>query len=154
TFRRRMFRGVKLASRALGLGASAAALVLCACATGGGAGGGAGSGQRSAPDDGDLVDVVPAGPETLIDLDVAQLRASPWSRSLVAGALADGRAAKAAAQGFDDRDDLDRVVSAVSEGDAGPTTLMVARGRFDSDRIAGAHASSPWRASTWRGSRV
>jgi hypothetical protein len=141
------------------LGVLAVALLPVACATTGevdgaaGAAAGGGASPRSAPDDSDLFGVVPAGPETLIDLDMAQLRASPWSRALVDSVPAEERAAKAAARGFDDVDDVDRAVFAVSEGEAGPTTLMVARGRFDAARIDRATGGA-WTARSWRGSRL
>lgn len=139
-------------------GVAAALLLFSACATSGsdaagGGAAGAGPAVRSAPDDSDLVGVVPAGPETVLDVDIAQLRASPWSRALVASAGADDRAAKTAAQGFDDVGDVDRVVFAVSEGEAEPSTLMVARGRFDADRIGSARGGA-WTAGVWRGSRI
>jgi hypothetical protein len=109
--------------------------------------------QRSAPDDSDPVGVVPAGPETVLDANMAALRASPWSRALVMSTAAEERAARAAAQGFDEVADVDRVVFAVTEGAAGPTTLMVAQGRFDERRLAGA-LGAPWKAGAWRGSRL
>jgi hypothetical protein len=108
---------------------------------------------RAAPDDGDLAGVVPDGAETLIELDVAQLRASPWSQRLVATSE-DERAARTAAQGFDEIADVDRALFAVSEGTgAAPATLTVAQGRFDPARIAAAQGAG-WRAGSWRGSRL
>jgi len=139
----------------------AATLLPAACATPGPAPSGTatGTGARSVPDDEDLLDVIPAGPETLIDLDVAQLRSSPWSKGLLDAVTSEERTAKTAAQGFDDIADVDRAVFAVSEGGNGPTTLMIARGRFDQTRIAEARipswspsSSSPWTSSSWRGS--
>jgi hypothetical protein len=129
----------------------------CASSGGGELGGGAAQpaapAQRSAPDDSDPAGVIPAGPETILDLDVAQLRVSLWSRALLASAHDEERAEKAAAQGYDDIADVDRVLFAVSEGDGEPTTLMVARGRFDEARLAAAHADG-WTAGEWRGSRL
>jgi hypothetical protein len=136
-------------------------LGLAACATSGPAPSGtaASPGPRSAPDDEDLLDVIPAGPETLIDLDVAVLRTSAWSKGLLEAVTAEERTAKTEAQGFDDIADVDRAIFAVSEGGNGPTTLMLARGRFEQSRIAQAHSapsssSSPWTPSSWRGSPV
>jgi hypothetical protein len=111
---------------------------------------------RVAPDDGDLLGVVPAGTETVIEVDVAQLRASNWSSRLVA-IPDDERAAKTAAQGFDEIGDVDRAVFAVSEAAGGPATLIVVQGRFDAGRLARAMAdeSNPASgASHWRGSRI
>jgi len=105
---------------------------------------------RAAPDDGDLVGLVPDGAETLLEVDVAALRASPWSRGLVARPDAE-RAARAAQQGFDEIGDVDRALFAVSEASAGPATLLVAQGRFDPGRLAAALGAG-WVPSTWRGS--
>ena len=110
----------------------------------------ASSAPRAAPDDADLAGVVPEGAKTLLDVDVAALRASPWSRALVARPD-DERAARAAAQGFDEIGDVDRALFAVSEGGAGPTTLLVAQGRFDPARLAAALGAG-WVAASWRGS--
>jgi hypothetical protein len=125
----------------------------CATSTGAGAGAAAAPRLRSAPDDSDPIGVIPAGPETLLDVDVAQLRGSPWSRGLLLSATGDDRAAKTAARGFDDVADVDRAVFAVSEGETGPATLMVAQGRFDPQRLASALGSA-FTAGVWRGSRV
>jgi hypothetical protein len=107
---------------------------------------------RSAPDDSDLLGVVPDGAETVIEVDVAQVRASPWSRALVALPDAE-RATKTDAQGFDEVIDIDRAVFAVSEGAAEPTTLVVAQGRFDEARLAQA-LHDGWTRGEWRGSRL
>ena len=136
--------------------------------------GAASPGPRSAPDDEDLLGVVPDGTETVIDVDVAQLRTSAWSQRLVA-APDDERAARTTAQGFDEITDVDRALFAVSEAAAaadtaapgaaeagaaegggaggGPTTLTIARGRFDQGRI-GRALGAGWAATSWRGSRV
>ena len=45
---------------------------------------------RCAPDDSELAGIVPDGAETVIELDVAQLRTSEWSQRLVA--VSDSRA--------------------------------------------------------------
>jgi hypothetical protein len=105
---------------------------------------------RSGPDDSELLGVIAAGPETVLEVDMAQIRSSPWSRSLVSAMAADERAAKIAAQGFDEVADVDRVIFAVTEGEGGPTTLMVARGRFDEARVGRAFGEAG--RSSWRGS--
>jgi hypothetical protein len=61
------------------------------------------------------------------------------------------RAARAVEQGFDEIGDVDRALFAVSEGAAGPATLLVAQGRFSPARLAAALGAG-WVASTWRGS--
>jgi hypothetical protein len=122
---------------------------------------------RSAPDDDDLLGVIPEGAETVIEVDVAQLRTSAWSQRLVA-VRDDERVARTAAQGFDEIVDVDRAVFAVSEAAvsapgvvgapdreaaaASPTTLTVVRGRFDTAQLGRAHDG--WTATSWRGSRV
>jgi hypothetical protein len=107
---------------------------------------------RVAASDDDLLGAIPAGAETIIEIDVAQLRASPWSRALLA-IPDDERATRTATQGFDEVSDVDRAVLAVSEGAAGPTTLMVAQGRFDPARLAAALGTA-WSRGAWRGSRL
>jgi hypothetical protein len=113
---------------------------------------------RSAPDDGDLLGVVPQGAETLLEVDVAQLRRSPWSAPLLATSD-DERAARTATQGFDEVSDVDRALFAVSESggqsaaSGQPTTLTVAQGRFDAGRLARALGDG-WAAGSWRGSRL
>jgi hypothetical protein len=93
---------------------------------------------------------VPDGAKTLLEVDVAALRASPWSRRLVARAD-DERAARAGEQGFDEIEDVDRALFAISEGTAGPATLLVAQGRFARARLAAALGAG-WVAASWRGS--
>ena len=107
---------------------------------------------RAAPDDDDLLGVIPDGAETVIEVDVAQLRASAWSRGLLAVPDAE-RASKSEAQGFDEVTDVDRAVFAVSETAAGPATLSVAQGRFDPPRLDRA-LHDGWTRGSWRGSRI
>ncbi len=106
---------------------------------------------RSAPDDSELAGVVPDGAESVIELDVAQLRTSAWSQRLVTGTDAE-RAAKTDAQGFDEITDVDRALFAVNDAGGKTTTLTIARGRFDPARLARALAG--WTAGDWRGSRL
>ncbi len=109
------------------------------------------NGPRSAPDDGNLVGIVPDGAETVLELDVAQLRTSAWSERLLAGSDTE-RAAKTEAQGFDEITDVDHAVFAVNEVGGNTTTLTIARGRFDESRIA--RALGGWTPASWRGSRI
>ncbi len=106
---------------------------------------------RSAPDDSELAGIVPDGAETVIELDVAQLRTSDWSQRLVAVSDAE-RTAKTDAQGFDEISDVDRAMFAVNEAAGKTTTLTIARGRFDGARLA--RALSAWTPGDWRGSRL
>jgi hypothetical protein len=109
------------------------------------------AGPRNAPDDDNLVGVVPDGAETVIELDVAQLRTSAWSQRLLAVSGAE-RTAKTQAQGFDETTDVDRAVFAVNEAVGNTTTLTIARGRFDEARLA--RAFGDWTPASWRGSRI
>jgi hypothetical protein len=106
---------------------------------------------RGAPDDSELAGVVPDGAESVIELDVAQLRTSAWSQRLVAVTDAE-RAAKTEAQGFDEITDVDRALFAVNDAAGRTTTLTIARGRFDPARLA--RALGGWTAGDWRGSRL
>ncbi|MEA2701083.1 MAG: hypothetical protein QOI66_5354 [Myxococcales bacterium] len=140
--------------------ASVASLAV-GCATAGDAstGGAAGpGGARNAPDDRDLVGVVPAGPETVLEIDLGQLRDSPWSRGLLQARSEDERQARRLALGYDELVDVDRMVFAVTEDAGGPLVLTISQGRFTADAVgrgfAGAHpgaTADPWRGSPlWR----
>jgi len=89
----------------------------------------AGTGRQS-PDDGDLASLVPAGVQTVIEVDLGQLRRSAFTAEALANPDAVGRERSAVALGVDTAADLDRVVYA--SGGAGPNapTLVVAQGRF------------------------
>lgn len=106
---------------------------------------------RSAPDDNELAGIVPDGAESVIELDLAQLRTSPWSQQLVGGSDAE-RAAKTETQGFDEIVDVDRALFAVTDAAGKTTTLTIARGRFDEARLTRALGS--WTPGVWRGSRL
>jgi len=106
---------------------------------------------RTAPDDSDLAGIVPDGAETVIELDVAQLRTSAWSQRLVAVTDSE-RAARTDAHGFDEITDVDRAVFAVNETAGNTTTLTITRGRFEEARLGRALAG--WVPASWRGSRI
>jgi hypothetical protein len=113
-------------------------------------------GSRTGPDDGDLWNVVPGDVESLIDVDLAALRASPWSRALMEGNLDGDREERRRRFGYDVFTEAERMVIAGAEANAGPDTLTIARGRFD-----GAHAGTAFLAATpgaaateWRGSAL
>jgi hypothetical protein len=109
-------------------------------------------GPRTAPDDGDLWNVVPGDAEALIDVDLAALRASPWSESLMRGNL-DGEGEERRRRfGYDVFTEGERML--VAGGEAASSTLTIARGRFEMNRVAAAFQSTTSGASTteWRGS--
>ncbi len=114
------------------------------------------AGPRTAPDDGDLWNVVPRDVDSLIDVDLAALRASPWSRSLMQGSLDGDREERRRQFGYDVFTEAERMLVAGAEAAGGTQTLTVARGRFDGERIGAAFvAAAPGAAGTqWRGSAL
>jgi hypothetical protein len=109
-------------------------------------------GPRTAPDDSDLWNVVPGDVESLIDVDLAALRASPWSESLMRGSLDGEGEERRRKLGYDVFTEADRMV--VAGGEAASSTLTIARGQFSIDRVAAAFQSATSGASRteWRGS--
>src|SRR5580765_2976348 len=75
-----------------------AALAGCAETTVGGV---KARGPRTGPDDSDLWNVVPGDVESLIDVDLAALRASPWSQALMKGNLDGDRDERRRRFGYD-----------------------------------------------------
>jgi hypothetical protein len=109
---------------------------------------------RAAADDGDLWNLVPAATDALADVNLAALRASPWSRSLVTGELGGEREARRQAFGFDVFTEADRMVVTGHDADGASHSLTLARGRFDAARVGAAFlAASPGAtAGQWRDS--
>jgi hypothetical protein len=135
------------------------ALLAMACAESGGLRGGATSGPRTAANDDDLWNLVPAAADAIADVDMAALRASPWSQALMQGDLGGEREARARQFGFDVFTDADRMLVVAidsSSSTAGPRTLTIARGRFDARAIVAAFSASNVGAiaAEWRGSQV
>jgi hypothetical protein len=130
-----------------------AALAGCAETTVGGV---KARGPRTGPDDSDLWNVVPGDVESLIDVDLAALRASPWSQALMKGNLDGDRDERRRRFGYDVFTEAERMVVAGAEATGGPDTLTVARGRFDGERAGGAFlAATPGASATqWRGSAL
>jgi hypothetical protein len=117
--------------------------------------------QRDRPDDSDLAALIPAGVETVIQIDIARLRASPWTGGAFviddtdAGAR-QARARKVTALGYDDLADVDRTVYAVTAAGAAAPTLVLTQGRLDRARVEEAFGAR-WKAaaaSPWRGVSV
>jgi hypothetical protein len=103
---------------------------------------------RTAPEDGELLAVVPGDAELLASLDIEALRASPWTRSL----LAAGRERTARARGFDELADVDRLLLVRLPGDVHGISLSIAQGRFDRDRVRAALADGrPLASASFRG---
>jgi hypothetical protein len=108
---------------------------------------------RSAADDDDLWALAPAEAELLVWADMAQLRESAWTKAALAKTAPVERAARATERGFDEVDDVDRLlyltVPPLREG----ASLLVAQGRMDRERLSAAfrrqHALTT--ASDYRG---
>lgn len=90
---------------------------------------------RDRPDDSNPGALVPAGVQTVIDLDMAQIRGSTWVAPALDARDQRVRAAKAETLGYDDVTDVDRLIYAVTAAGADAPTLMIAQGRFDSARV-------------------
>jgi hypothetical protein len=105
---------------------------------------------RTAPEDADLLAVVPAEAEVVLIVDLAQLRRSPWTRQLVT----EGAAARGGGQGFDEATDVDRLIL-VRLPDEG-ASLTVVQGRFQRARVEAAfrEGKSDVTSSNFRGSAV
>jgi hypothetical protein len=114
---------------------------------------------RTAPDDSDAWNLVPATASSLADLNLAALRGSPWSRTLVTGGFVEDREERLRTFGYDVFNDADRVVVAGFDGGERASQTVVVEGRFDADRIGRAFvAATPgaalarWRdCSIWEG---
>jgi hypothetical protein len=115
--------------------------------------GGAGSDVLEEPRDQGLLRVVPAAAEVLLVVDLVQLRASPWTKDVLATAK-EGRAERAAERGFDELAEVDEMLLAsLPAAGAAPAeegaSLLVMRGRIDAGRaLAAARARWPKAAET------
>ena len=111
-------------------------------------------GPRASADDGDLWNVVPNDADALADVDLAALRASPWSRSLMQGDLDGDREARRRRFGYDVFTEAERMLVAGNEAGGEQNALTVARGAFRMEPIAAAFkTAAPGAATTeWRGS--
>jgi hypothetical protein len=141
------------AGRAVGLAGLAAVVALGGCgelppppaAT-------AASSARTAPDDSDAWNLVPRGASSLADLDLAALRASPWSRALVTGGFVEDREERQRLYGYDVFSDADRVIVVGADAAGASSQATVVVGRFDAARVGQAFtAATPGAAATrWR----
>lgn len=108
---------------------------------------------RDRPDDGDLSTLVPAGLETVIEVDMEALRRSPWTADLLPDPDARLRDRKAAALGYDGTADVDRIVYAVTSAGIDAPTLVIAQGRFQTANVEAAFRDR-WSSAAldkWRG---
>jgi hypothetical protein len=111
-------------------------------------------GPRASADDSDLWNMAPNDADALVDVDLAALRASPWSRSVMQGDLDGDREARRRRFGYDVFTEAERMLVAGNEADGEQSALTVARGAFQIDRIAAAFKAAAPDAATadWRGS--
>jgi hypothetical protein len=120
------------------------------------------SGPRSAPDDSDLWNLAPASSDVLAEVDLAALRASPWSRSLTESGLSGQREEGRRLFGYDIFGESERLLAVMTEAGGVPRTLTIVRGAFDPARVGAAFiAATPgategrWRDSPlWEGKAV
>src|SRR5690349_24640766 len=84
-------------------------------------------GPRTSADDADPWNVVPGDTDALADVDLAALRASPWSRSLMQGDLDGERETRRRAFGYDVFTEADRMLVTGAETPTGTSTLTIAR---------------------------
>jgi hypothetical protein len=85
---------------------------------------------------------VPATAASLADLDLTKLRASPWSRALVAGGFVEDREARLQTFGYDVFNDADRMVVAAIDVTGQSRQMTIVVGRFDIERVAAAFVSA------------
>jgi hypothetical protein len=133
-----------------------AALVFAGCGMSGGFGGATTSGIPDQPDDRDAVALVPAGVETVIDVDMSLLRRSAWTATVLQARDDHAHRMKIEGLGYDDVADLDRIIYAVTPAGADAPTLVVAQGRIPRAAIQDAFRTR-WTAAIvdrWRGISV
>jgi hypothetical protein len=108
---------------------------------------------RDRPDDRDLAGLVPAGAETVIEMDLVALRRSPFTAEALVNPDARLRDRSAAALGYDADTDVDRMVYATGAAGADAPTLVIAQGRFQVANVEAAFRER-WSGATtdrWRG---
>ena len=96
------------------------------------------AGSRTAADDDDLWALAPAEAELLVWADMTQLRASAWTKAALAKTAPEERAARAAARGFDEVDDVDHLLYATVPPLREGASILVAQGRMDRERLSAA----------------
>jgi hypothetical protein len=114
------------------------------------------NGQKRAanhPDDDDPESLIPAGVQTVIDVNMGAVRRSAWVAPALEARDPRARAAKEEALGYDDVRDVDRIIYAVTSAGADAPTLVIAQGRFTPARIEEAFRTR-WPGAVverWRG---
>jgi hypothetical protein len=111
---------------------------------------------RTAVDDDDLWALAPAEAELLVWADMAQLRESAWTKAALYRTAPEERTARTRSRGFDEVDDVDRLlyvtVPLLREG----ASILLAQGRLDRERLSEAFRREHPRAATsdYRGAAV
>jgi hypothetical protein len=108
----------------------------------GGAGSPAQAGARTAPDDSDLWNLAPASADVLAEVDLAALRASPWSHSLTESGLSGQREEGRRLYGYDIFTEGERLLAVMSEAGGAPRTMTILRGTFDPARVGAAFSTA------------
>jgi hypothetical protein len=117
------------------------------------------AGPRAAADDSDLWNLAPASSDVLAEVDLAALRASPWSRALTESGLSGQREEARQLFGYDIFAEGERLLAVMSEAGGTPRSMTIVRGTFDPGRVGAAFiAATPgvtegrWRDSLlWEG---
>jgi hypothetical protein len=112
------------------------------------------SGPRAAADDSDLWNLAPASSDVLAEVDLAALRASPWSHALTESGLSGQREDARKLFGYDVFAEGERLLAVMSEAGGTPRSMTIVRGTFDPARVGAAFAAvTPGAAETrWRDS--
>lgn len=102
-------------------------------------------------DQDDLVGMIPAEADLVLWVDMAKLRASPWTRESFVAMAAGGKSA--AASDFDSIRDVDRVVFAKVPSFRDGASLLVAHGKINRERMSRAFAKqhAAVHSSSYRG---
>jgi hypothetical protein len=114
------------------------------------------AGPRTAPDDSDLWNLAPASSDVLAEVDLAALRASPWSHSLTESGLSGQREEARRLFGYDIFGESERLLAVMTEAGGVPRTLTIVRGTFDPARVGAAFIAATPGATEgrWRESRI
>jgi hypothetical protein len=109
---------------------------------------------RGSADDSDLWNMAPAVADTVAEVDLAAMRASPWTRALTESGLSGQRDESRRVYGYDPFTDGDRLLAFAIESEKAPRTITVVRGRFDAGRVGAAFAAANpnTKATRWRDS--
>jgi hypothetical protein len=111
---------------------------------------------RTAADDDDLWALAPTEAELLVWADMTQLRESAWTKAALYKTAPEERAARARSRGFDEVDDVDRLLYATGPLFREGASILIAQGRLDRERLSEAFRRQHPQTTTsdYRGARV